>query len=150
MQLPIVVGLVALFVLSGCSSQEAKESSDRAASHLNWLLRIRTQAMSRGQLPKSEEEFKRYIHSLDTATQDRIKAGAGVSNVDELFISERDGQPYVIFYGPPPAGVAPNLVAYERTGVDGKRYVADNVGAVGEVDEQGFAELVPPAARPKQ
>jgi hypothetical protein len=145
--LPIVVAIVALFVLSGCSSQNAKDSSDRAASHLNWLLRIRNQAMSQGQRPKSEEEFKRYLHSLDTATQDRIKTGAGVSTVDELLISERDGQPYVIFYGQPPAGVATDLVAYERTGVDGKRFVGYGVGAVAEADEQAFAGLVPPAAR---
>ncbi|HEX2473540.1 MAG TPA: hypothetical protein VHK01_02270, partial [Lacipirellulaceae bacterium] len=79
---------------------------------------------------------------------DRIKAGARVSNLEELFISERDGEPYVIFYGQRPAGVAADVVAYERTGVDGKRFVGDSVGGVGEVDEQAFAGMVPPAARP--
>jgi hypothetical protein len=34
--------------------------------------------------------------------------------------------------------------------VDGSRYVGYGLGVVGEVDEQQFAELVPPAARPKQ
>ena len=106
--------------------------------------------MSRGQLLKNEEEFKRYINSLDTATQDRIRAGSGAANMDELFISERDGQPYVIFYGQPPAGVANDLVAYEQKGVAGNRFVGYGLGAVAEVDEQRFNELVPPAARPAQ
>jgi hypothetical protein len=147
-QRPIVVGLVALLLISGCSSRNAKESTNRANSRLNWLLRVRNQAMSRGQVPKSEEEFKRYLNSLDAATQDRIKKGAGVSNVEELFISERDGEPYAIFYGQPPAGVAKDLIAYERTGVDGVRFVGYGLGAVAEADEQKFNELVPPAARP--
>jgi hypothetical protein len=36
-------------------------------------------------------------------------------------------------------------VAYEQEGVDGKRYVATVVGAVEEVDEARFRELVPDA-----
>jgi hypothetical protein len=105
--------------------------------------------MSQGQPLKSQEDYKRHIGNLDPAMRDRVMQGADVSNVDELFISERDGQPYVIFYGQPPTGVANDVVGYEQTGVDGKRYVGFGLSGVSEVDEQRFNELVPPTARPK-
>jgi hypothetical protein len=111
-------------------------------------LRLRTQALSQGQALKDEESFKRFVNSFDAETLERIKGASGVASVDELFISERDGQPYVIFFGRPPAGVAADLVAYERAGVDGKRFVGYGLGVVEEVDEQRFNELVPSSARP--
>jgi hypothetical protein len=141
---------VLLVTLAGCSSPAARQTYDVETSHLRSLLSLRTQALSQGQLPKSEVDFKRYINSLDAAMLDRIKTVSGVSTIDELFVSERDGKPYVIFYGERPAGVARDLVGYEQIGVDGKRYVGFGLGVVEEVDEQRFAELVPPAARPAQ
>jgi hypothetical protein len=137
-------------ILAGCGSQGTAGSSDPSSSHLRWLLMFRTQAISQGQVPKNEEDFKRFINSLDTAALDRVKAASGVSNIEELFASERDGQPYVFFYGQPPAGVTGDVVAYEQSGIDGKRFVGYSLGAVAEVDEQKFDELVPPAARPTQ
>jgi hypothetical protein len=136
--------------IAGCSSPAAKQSTDIQKSHLGWLLKVRTHALSQGHPLKSQEDYKRHIESLDPEMRDRVMKGADVSNVDELFKSERDGQPYVIFYGPPPAGVNPDLVGYEQTGFDGKRYVGFGLGVVGEVDEQRFAELVPPNSRPKR
>jgi hypothetical protein len=101
---------VLLMTLSGCSSPAARQTYDVKTSHLRSLLSLRTQALSQGQLPKTEADFKRYINSLDVAMLDRIKTISGVSTIDELFVSERDGQSYIIFYGQPPAGVAADLV----------------------------------------
>ncbi|HEY3393538.1 MAG TPA: hypothetical protein VGK58_12580 [Lacipirellulaceae bacterium] len=112
-------------------------------------MKIRTHALSQGHTLKSQEDYKRHIESLDPAMRDRVMQGAKISSVDELFKSERDGQPYVIFFGRPPAGANPDVVGYEQTGVDGKRYVAFALGVVEEHDETRFNELVPPAARPK-
>jgi hypothetical protein len=144
------LGVLLLVTLAGCGAPGSSQASDIQNSHLRWLLRLRTQAISKGQMPKDEESFKRYVNNLDAATLERIKAASGVASVDELFLSERDGQPYVIFYGRRPPGVSADLVGYEQTGVDGKRYVGFGLGVVEEVDETRFNELVPPAARPKQ
>jgi hypothetical protein len=143
-----IVGVLLSVILAGCTSSDANQSSDVKTSRLYWLMRVRNHAVSQGRPPKSQDEFKRYIGGLDAEARDAVMKGAAVSNVDELFVSERDGQPYVIFYGQPPAGVAADLAGYERTGVEGRRYVGYGLGIVDEVDEQRFNELVPPAARP--
>jgi hypothetical protein len=143
-----IVGL--LVILAGCTSPAAKQTSNAESSHLRWLLKVRTHALSRGKSLTSQDDYKRYIQSLEPALRDNVMQGSGVSSVDELFKSERDGQPYVIFYGKPPAGANTDIVGYEQTGADGKRYVGFGLGVVEEVDEQRFAELVPPAARPKR
>ncbi len=64
-----------------------------------------------------------------------------IANVDQLFLSERDQQPYVVLYGKRPAN-ANDLVAYEQTGVGGKRLVGYSIGLIAEVDEAQFQELV--------
>ena len=66
-----------------------------------------------------------------------------VENPDELFISERDNQPYVIGYGPKADGKPREVIAYEKTGVDGKRMVGYATGIVVELDDEHFREAVP-------
>jgi hypothetical protein len=147
----LLAGAGLLLLLSGCGSPFANPTHDVEKSHLRWLLKVRTHAVSQGQSLKSQDDYKRYIQNLEPELREKIVQGAGVSNVEELFVSERDGQPYVIFYSQRPEGVANDLVGYEQTGVDGRRYVGYGLGVVGEeVDEQQFAELVPPAVRPAQ
>jgi hypothetical protein len=62
-----------------------------------------------------------------------------VDSIDELFVSERDGQPLVVVYGSPPAGS--DVVVYEHTGVNGKRLVGHRIGMVEEADEATFKSL---------
>jgi len=144
------VAILLLAIVAGCGSPGAKQASDVKSSRLYWLMKVRTHALSQGQTLNSQDDYKRYIRNLDPEGRDAIMKGTGISNVDELFVSERDGQPYVFFYGRRPASVAADLVAYERTGVDGERYVGFGLGVVEEVDEQRFNELVPPTVRPAQ
>ena len=68
------------------------------------------------------------------------------TDVESLFVSPRDGQPYVVRYGLKFGGPSPGgspVVAYEQTGVGGYRYVAFAVGGAEQVDEKRFRELVP-------
>jgi hypothetical protein len=90
-----------------------------------------------GRSPANEQEFKAAIGKMDISLE-AMKVGS----IDELFVSERDGQPFVIVYGQSPQGV----VAYEQTGVDGKRQVGFKLGNIEDVDEARFRELVPSAA----
>ena len=73
-------------------------------------------------------------------------ANLGVTDPAKLWISSRDKQPYVILYGPvsgPPGPAGQPVIAYESKGVGGKRFVASSLGAVDEVTEARFKELVP-------
>jgi len=98
----------------------------------------------RGQPPGTEAEFKAFVQASGKTILDANK----ISDVSLLFTSSRDKQPYVILYGPlkgPPGPAGQPVFAYEKVGVNGKRYVASSLGAVEEVDEARFKELVPAA-----
>lgn len=129
--------------LAGCSH---REEAAREISTLKPLVILYGQYVGqhRGQPPASEAEFKKFVETQGAATLQSF----GVTEPGDVWISSRDGQPYVILYGPvagPPGPGGQPVVAYEREGVGGKRYVASNLGAVEEVDETQFRQLVPGA-----
>lgn len=71
----------------------------------------------------------------------RVKPRAGGS----AFISERDGEPFVIRYGvgiSQAKGDAKPIIACEKKGKDGTRYVAFANGDVDCVDEVAARELM--------
>lgn len=96
-------------------------------------------ARSGGHPPKSEEQFRQF---LATYGEKRL-AALGVTDVDPLFLSPRDGQPLVVFYGKlgPPGPAGQPYVAYEQSAIDGQRYVASAVGSVAVMDDQRFNQI---------
>jgi hypothetical protein len=69
---------------------------------------------------------------------------AGVGAADELFVSPRDNQPYVVYYGNDAAKMLDRgQLIHERNGVNGRRLVGHRLGYVREVDEAEFRELFP-------
>ena len=95
-----------------------------------------------GQTPPDAEAFKKFITSMPASELETFK----VTDVEKLFVSPRDGQLCVVRYGfalPPPGPTGAPVVAYEKVGVNGRRYVAYSVGGVDEVDEARFRQLVP-------
>ncbi len=144
----LVLGMCVLAL--GCG-RSRRQAAAREESRLKPLAVLYGQftGQNRGNPPANEDQFKAFLRSMDP---ERL-AAFGVNDADELFISERDGKPYVVLYGAArgssptgPAG-AP-LIAYEQEGVGGNRYVASSIGAVEEVDESRFRELVPGASVP--
>lgn len=136
--------VLACCALVGCGANEAKVSQE--ASNLKPLMVLYGQYIGthRGQPPANEAEFKAYVKTI---TPDVLQS-LGAKDPESLFISSRDTKPYVIIYGPasgPPGPAGQPVIAYEQEGVGGKRYVASNLGAVEEVDETRFRELVPGA-----
>ncbi|HEX6961513.1 MAG TPA: hypothetical protein VF175_06575 [Lacipirellula sp.] len=97
-----------------------------------------------GRPPADEAQFKSFI-SQNGAILERM----GVASADDLFVSERDSQPFVVIYGKHPQGMATTVVAYESQGVDGKRLIGHSTRMIEEVDEARFRELVPVAAEAK-
>lgn len=143
--------------LAGCGGNTKKAAQE--SSNLKPLAIIYGRFVGRhqGKPPASEAELKEFAK---TEADENFLKQHTLPNVDAMFVSSRDNQPYVVIYGalppaaPPPAGGptpgdsmagfgggAP-VIAYEKTGVGGKRYVATSLGAVAELDEKHFQDLV--------
>jgi hypothetical protein len=93
-----------------------------------------------GQPPASEAEFKRYLAEHGEA----MLESEGVTSPEELFLSPRDNEPYVLLYGKDAAKLMrQGIVVHERTGVGGQRLVGYRGGFVNVVGEAEFRRLVP-------
>jgi len=143
-----MVALVASLGVLGCGDGARRQAQEFSQSNLRPLAILYGQFVGqhRGQPPKSEAEFRAFIKSLKP---EQLAALAGGRDADSLFVSTRDQKPYVVIYGraatgpPGPAG-AP-VVVYEQEGRGGKRFVANSLGAVEELDEATFKQRVPDA-----
>jgi hypothetical protein len=134
----LLLAPIAAALLVGCGSSVG--SAPKGVSHVGAISALYFKAASvLGRNPADEQEFKTAIGQgemdLDVL---------GVSSVDELFVSDRDGQPLVILYGPRPKN-SQGVIAYEQTGKDGVRLVGTSNGQVIEADAAQFAKLVPAA-----
>jgi hypothetical protein len=116
---------------SGCTDGEQVEQQPNlraiAAYYSQFL------AHHRGQLPASEEEFKKFIQA---------KGGEALSykglSVDELLISSRDGKPFVVKYRGAKSWPLPEVVIYEQEGDDGIRHGATSVGEYTVISDEQF------------
>jgi hypothetical protein len=133
---------VGLAPLLGCGGSPSA-AKNKELSHLRAVTALYFQANSRlGKNPTSPEEFR---EAIAAGNPDWSKLG--VSGPDELFVSERDGKPLVVLYGPQKGPF--NVVAYEQEGLNGVRLVGTSNGQVQEADAAQFAKLVPQPAAPK-
>jgi hypothetical protein len=95
----------------------------------------------RGAAPVDEAAFRKSIEGLS----DGERGSRGLSDINAVFTSPRDKQPYVVRYGgkigaPGPDG--PPWVAYEKEGQGGKRYIGFATGQMEEVDERRLQEIL--------
>lgn len=147
-----VVGLLCLSMLAflgGCGGGGSKPQP-KAEAHLQALAVFygRYLSQNRGRPAADEKAFKQFLAKFNPSEFTSF----GLSSSDEMFASPRDHQPYVVRYNVPigpPGPQGPSVVAYEQTGVGGKRYVAFGLGGVEEVDEARFRQLVPDAGVPR-
>jgi hypothetical protein len=129
---------------SGCASRTEKAAVLTAESSNLKPLSIlygQYQARNENRPPANEADFKRFIQANGQSLLNQFN-----TDIDRLFVSPRDGQPYVVYYRDmplPPSGV----VAHERDGIDGKRLVAFPFGGVEIADEMRFGKLVPQVDR---
>ena len=143
-----LVALLASLGVLGCGDGARRKAQELSQSNLKPLAILYGQFASqhRGQPPKTEAEFRAFIKSFKP---EQLAAITGGRDADGLFVSTRDQKPYVVIYGrtakgpPGPAG-AP-VVVYEQEGRGGKRFVANSLGAVEELDEATFKQRVPDA-----
>jgi hypothetical protein len=131
------LALLAAALFAGCGPDE--QARQKGVSHVRAISALYFKATSvLGRNPADEQEFKAAV-SQGEMDLDVL----GVSSVDELFVSDRDGQPLVILYGAQPKS-SQGVIAYEQTGKDGIRLVGTSNGQVIEADAAQFAKLAPP------
>jgi hypothetical protein len=126
----------------GCRSEQSASDAAPDDSRIKPLTMMYASYMNRsaGRRPASQQEFKSYIAERG----EQLLKSAGMSSVEELFVSPRDNEPYVILYGSEdPRLTSSGIVIYERTGMGGRRLVGYRMGFVNEVDEAEFRKLVP-------
>lgn len=117
-----LLALVAAALL-GCNEQPKPEPTQ---SKLSWLGSMYGRHISQttSGAPKSIEELRKFV--VARTTQEEL-ARLGVANADELFVSSRDGKPFVLVtYAklPPPGTGSPLVVLHEAVGENGQKAVA--------------------------
>jgi hypothetical protein len=131
----------ALFAAAGCSRDDPLKSP--SAQRLRGLAMVYLNyAAARGAGPPNEAAFHKYAHSLEAIALQM--AGVDPQRVDDIFVSPRDNEPFVVLYGvgiSQISGKSAPLIAYEKTGVGGKRLVAYANTKLEYVNEERFKEL---------
>jgi hypothetical protein len=132
-------------LLSGCPNKSGdlvpEENRIKALS----LLYGQYTGQHRGQTPADEKEFKQFVASRKETLE---SFQLDPNNIDQLFVSPRDSQPYGIAYKvktsgiPDPMAPSPPVI-WEKVGSAGKHYVADSLGKVELISEDEFKKRVP-------
>lgn len=131
-----------LALVSGCTEQAAQQEAEER-DHLKTLALMYGKYLGSygGVGPTNEKQFKDFLNS-----RKQELAQMQIEDIDALFISPRDGQPYTVVYGlrpGPSPGPSGRVIAYESQGVDGKRMVAYELTFIEEMDEAKFQTVVP-------
>ncbi len=123
--------------IAGCGGGGPSQEEQQLTSNMQGLANAygRCTSQNRGRPPRNEAQLRKFIESLGPDWLQQYQA----ETVDDIFISSRDGKPYVVLYGK--LGI--KYVAYEQEGVDGTRFVADDLGIAKEMDEATFRQEVP-------
>jgi hypothetical protein len=133
--------LLTMAWVSGCG--RGLTPDEQAQVNMLRLAQLHRQyvAFHSGKEPQSADELRQWIGRTDPATLGLT--GLSRSEIEALFISLRDGQPYMIV----PAGKGgvtqhgDRIIVFEQKGANGKRMVAFDIGRVTEIDEMLFVHL---------
>jgi hypothetical protein len=99
--------------------------------------------------PGNEAEFKKFLGGYNPAKLTRI--GIDPGSIDELFINERDGEPFKIRYSVVGSAMGSSeAVIFESVGEGGKRLVGFLSMEQREVDEAEYDNLWAAKASSKQ
>ncbi len=127
-------------VLVGCSSSPVVvEISDNEKHMKRIAVLYGDYRRAKGTSPKNTAELKAWVKSLPKADLER----RGIDAVDQVFISPRDSQEYVIVPTPKNAMMGMSkVIAYEKTGVEGKRWKINTQSYINEVTEAELDQVL--------
>ena len=132
---------LALLAAPGCGSDEL---SSPTAAKLRGLatLYLDYAVSNHGSGPASEQVLKKHARGLPDFV---VRAnGVDPEALDAVFVSERDGEPFVVLYQirlGRISGTQAALIAHEKTGKNGKRLVVFANAKVEHVDDARLQEL---------
>jgi hypothetical protein len=136
--------LVCLALLNGCASEDngANQIAAVNGSNIQKLTNLYSafQINRYGSGPKDEAEFKRFIKD-EMGSYHLELMHVDPSNIDTVFISERDHKPFKVRYGVNGGPGMVNALVFEDEGLNGKKQVGMNGGKVMEVDAASYNEL---------
>lgn len=98
-----------------------------------------------GNAPGNEAALRKHMLTVD-AIQLNL-AGFQRDKLEEAFVSLRDNEPFVVLYGITPGTLGAKdgpVVAYEKTGVGGKKLVVNVSAQLAYVSEQQLQEMLKP------
>lgn len=140
-----MLAMLGTITWAGCGGSPSADSMLRDANKANIQrltnLYTRFQMQNQSQGPQNEAEFKRFIQNLDRGSLETM--GVDLNDLDSLFISDRDQQPFDIRYGVQSSfrGDPVGLI-FEQQGLDGVRQVGLSTITVRDIDdEQLFSQL---------
>ena len=139
----LVLALTSLFGIGCSSSPDADKIFAR-----NFDTRLRKLALlySTFQVrnnwagPADENEFRTYINGITDRRLERLEISK--SEIDDLFVSERDGQPYRVRWKIAGGnGIPPRPILFETDGFDGKYMVGFTNGSSQEFSKEDSDRL---------
>jgi hypothetical protein len=132
---PYAVTLLLLFVAVTFGCGERNSTPMFHESNLRTVAVLYSQFVSAhgGEIPRDADNFRTYVQSLGPGVLER----AGLSGLDELLLSCRDGKPFAIHYTSVDWKLD-HVIAYEQEGAGGTRCIASDLGAVSEITEEQF------------
>ena len=133
--------VVVLVAMAGCGGQSAESVEKRGESSENFRVietAYRAALAKTNRAPKNREELTEY---LPTGT-----------DAEQLFVSPRDDQPFVIIWGTDLTALMTNprpvVYGYEADGADGNRFVLTSMGVMELTDEDFAAASFPEGHSP--
>jgi hypothetical protein len=152
-RLPVIAAVLMVGVaLSGCGQADpdaaiAKVNETNLQRVANLYFTYQMKHNWRG--PADEASFKKFLREYNPRKLERI--GVDPAAIDELFISQRDGEPFKIRYGLKGSAMGSSEpVVFESMGVDGQRRVGFLNMEQRDVDEAEYNALWSGKAAPAQ
>ena len=125
--------------LAGCGSRDGTLPPAKANLQQVAILLGKYQGANKGKMPAHVDELKKFVKA-------NPNVAAAPIDVETVFVSPRDQEPFVLVQAQSKGGIPPphikTMIAHEKTGQSGRRYVAYATAEVEEVDEARFNELL--------
>jgi hypothetical protein len=127
---------LAAILLTGCQTKNEMFEEEPIKANLRQISKAYWAHLGYHQKPPSPEDLRGDVQGLHALEMGRP--------ADEAMVSPRDKQPLVIVYGANLSTPTDAILAYEKEGVDGKRYVVTMRQEIKEVTEEEFAKATFP------
>lgn len=136
----IFLGWLALQM--GCESHSSGVTQTDTKTQIEQLFNLyKSYVNIKRKGPPNEQALRDFAKGL---SEQQLEEQLIAKDVDSLFVSARDKEPFQIVYGQTLSGGGdPVAVIYEKKGQDGRRYAALSMGYTEEYDEATLNEYIP-------